>query len=71
MYGDHLSTVHSLPVQKISFRESVVQSCRATFPSHAIASNLVKQFFHWGGQKRVLPSELKNLTEATPAGYYV
>ncbi len=70
MYGDYLSTVHSMPVQKISFHEKMVQSSRGTFPDDMFASDLVKRGFHWGRQ-RLFPASTKNISEATHAGYYV
>jgi hypothetical protein len=71
IYGDHLSTVHSLPVQKISFRQTAVRSSRGTFPGEDLVPDLVKSFSHWGGQQRVLPSSLKHFPEATPFGFYL
>lgn len=70
MYGEYLSTVHSMPVQKINFHEKMVQSSRGTYPDETFASNLVKRVFHLGRQK-LLPASVKNISEPTHAGYYV
>lgn len=70
MYGDYLSTVHSMPVQKINFHEKMVQSSRGTYPDETFASNLVKRVFQLGRQK-LLPASVKNISEPTHAGYYV
>lgn len=71
MYGAHLSTVHSLPVQKSTFRRAVVRSSRGSFPGIGLAPELEKSFSSWGEQKRLLPLSLKHLLEATPFGYYL
>jgi len=71
IYGAHLSTVHSLPVLKSTFRRSVVRSSRGTFPGFELAPELVKSFSSWGEKNRLLPSSLKHLSEATPLGYYL
>ncbi len=71
IYGDYSSTVHSLPVQKITFRQAVVRSCRGTFPDEHLVPRLAKSFCYWGGERRVLPSALTHLAEATPLGFYL
>lgn len=71
MYGDHLSTVHSMPVAKSIFREAFFRSSRSTFPGEELSSGLGKSFFHWGARQRLLPSSLKHFAEATPFGYYL
>ncbi len=71
IYGDHLSTVHSLPVVKATFRQAVFRSSRSTFPGENLGSGLIKSFFHWGARQRLLSSSQKHFPEATPFGYYL
>jgi hypothetical protein len=71
MYGDYLSTVHSMPVQKSNFRERLFRSTRGTFPSGMGAANLVKRFFRWGGQQSDQSSSLNNSFDATSTGFYL